>query len=116
MAYEIVTAKYVEDHIGDMSLVDVRPRYKYRDGHIPTAQNVDLIGIKDEFDDVADKLEEGFEALGIKPDDDVIIYCGTGKLAKEASDYLDEKGYKHIHMYPGSFVDWTSDPSRPVEK
>lgn len=38
--YEIVDAEYVQSHIGEMPIVDVRPAEYYTAGHIPTAIDI----------------------------------------------------------------------------
>ena len=116
MAYETVDAQYVQDHLGKMPLIDVRPHEMFVDGRIPGAHNVELMATKAEGGDVAKHMAEKVEALGIKPSDDIIVYCRDGVLTKEASDLLDSQGFNHIHAYIGSWWDWVSDPSRPVEK
>ena len=116
MAYEIVDADFVLKNLDKMPLIDVRPKSMYVEGRIPGAHNVELMATKEEGGDVAKHMAEKVEALGIKPDDDIIVYCREGVLTKEASDYLDSEGFTHIHAYMGSWYDWISDDSRPVEK
>ena len=43
MARETVDASFVKNSIGKLPIVDVRPEAMYREGHIPTAKNVDYI-------------------------------------------------------------------------
>lgn len=116
MKYQIVDANYVLLHTGEMPIVDVRPQAMYEESRIPTAQSVSMMPIKEEGGDVAAKMAARFAALGIGPDDPVIVYCYNGGLAREACDYLESQGYFQLRCYEGSWVDWIALPTRPIEK
>lgn len=115
MDYQIVDAAYVQSKIGEVPIVDVRPRWMYDEGHVPTAKSVELMPLKEEGGDVAAKLAAGVVAQGIETDDSVIVYCHDGGLAREACDLLASQGYAQLLCYEGSWLDWTSCPSRPIE-
>ena len=42
-----------------------------------------------------------FKALGAKPDDDIELYCRSGRRAEMASQILGKLGYKHIRNLGG---------------
>ncbi len=116
MAYEIVTADYVLDNLGALPLVDVRPGFMYAESRIPKAQSIELMAAKEAPGDTADVFVAAFERAGLGPDDEFIVYCHDGGLAREACDLLESRGYTGQKCYAGSWVDWIADPTRPVER
>lgn len=116
MAYDVVDAKFVEENLGKMPLIDVRPRSMYEESRIPGARSVEMIACKELGGDVAAEMARRAEAAGVKPDDECIVYCLDGVLAHEACSYLERAGYANLHCYEGSFTDWIADPERPIEK
>lgn len=116
MDYEIVDAQYVIDHIGKVPLVDVRPRDMYLEGHIPTAVWAGLMEAKNAVEDTPNAFLKEVLAAGIDPQCESIVYCQNGTLAKEACELLAEMGYTAQKCYEGSWTDWVTDSSRPVEK
>lgn len=116
MSYEVIDAQYVLDHLGKVQVVDVRPEFLFDEGHIPGAVSVGLMKAQEADGDTADLFMEAFRAAGLDPDKESIVYCHSGQLAHEACDLLEAKGYTAQKCYEGSWVDWISDPARPVEK
>lgn len=116
MKYQIVDAAYVEQHLHDTPIVDVRPHQLYVEGHIPGAINAELLAAKEAPGDTAVVFVDEMTAQGVQPEEGPIIYCQDGKLAKEACDLLEGIGYTNQKCYEGSYPDWISDPSRPIEK
>lgn len=116
MSYEIVDATYVLDNLGKMPIVDVRPDELYQAGHIPGAVSAGLLKAKEASGNTAEVFVEEMKAVGVAPEDDPIVYCQQGHLAKEACDLLESLGYTGQKCYEGSWGDWISDPTRPIEK
>ncbi len=116
MAYGIVTADYVLAHLETMPIVDVRPESYYEESRIPHALSVPMLTVKELGGDVAAEMARRVRELGIGEEDDVIVYCMNGGLAREACGFLESQGYAHLHCYEGSWVDWISVDSRPVER
>lgn len=116
MAYEIVTADYVLAHLEDMPIIDVRPLSYYEKWRIPHAQSVSMMEAHELGGDVAARMASRVHALGVQKDDDVIVYCMNGSLARAACDLLESQGYTRLHCYDGSWLDWICDASRPVER
>lgn len=114
-SYKIVDAEFVEDEIGRMPIIDVRPPLMYDSGHIPTAKNVRL-DVAMTSDEPGEVLAEMMMADGILPHDGAIIYCRSGMNAKIACDCLSDAGYDNLYLYVGSMVDWQRDPARPIER
>lgn len=116
MNYEIVDAQYVLDHLGKMPIVDVRPRDMYLESRIPGAVSASLMEAKDAPEDTTEFFLREVLDAGIDPTQPFIVYCYNGGLAREACDLLENAGNDCQKCYEGSWVDWISDPSRPVEK
>lgn len=109
-------------------LVDARSPEQYagqagaqlRRGHIPGAINhpwkSDLE--RREFGNVWKRPEElraSYEAQGITPDKDVIVYCNTGTEASHvhfALRYL--LGYPRVRIYTGAWNEWSEREDLPV--
>jgi thiosulfate/3-mercaptopyruvate sulfurtransferase len=113
---------------GDAVLLDARAPERYRGdvepldrvpGHIPGAvnyffqQNVDEHGVFRRDDD----LRAGLSAtIGATPADKVVCYCGSGVTACHNLLAMERAGMTGAKLYAGSWSEWASDPSRPVER
>jgi thiosulfate/3-mercaptopyruvate sulfurtransferase len=53
--------------------------------------------------------------LGEVPPEDVIFYCGSGVTAAQNVLAITHAGLAGPRMYVGSWSEWITDPSRPVE-
>jgi thiosulfate/3-mercaptopyruvate sulfurtransferase len=109
----------------DGVLVDVRAAERFRGehepidpvaGHVPGAVNAPLTGNTDETgrfwaDDV---LRERFGSLGVSDDRAVAAYCGSGVTATQTLLALRLAGFADAALYPGSWSEWITEPSRPV--
>lgn len=115
MAYEIVDARFVEDNLGTLPILDVRPTFMYEESRIPGAVSVSLMDAKEADGETSRIFTDRVAAKNFKTNDRFIVYCFNGELAREACDYLQMNGYDGILCYEGSWVDWISDPSRPIE-
>jgi thiosulfate/3-mercaptopyruvate sulfurtransferase len=84
-------------------------------GHIPGARSrptaLNLQGSGRFLDPGA--LREAFEAAGVTGADGVAAYCGSGITAAHQVLALELAGFRAA-LYPGSWSEWISDPSRPV--
>jgi thiosulfate/3-mercaptopyruvate sulfurtransferase len=56
------------------------------------------------------------EAAGVKPDQRVILYCGVGISASLGLFALHLAGYQNLALYDASWLEWGSDPQRPLER
>lgn len=107
-------------------LIDARARERFLGteepvdpvaGHIPgarnrpTSENVDSSGrLLD-----AEGLREAFAALGVTEGVPVAAYCGSGVTAAHEILALERAGFPAA-LYPGSWSEWITDPSRPVAR
>ena len=56
------------------------------------------------------------EAAGVEPGQRVILYCGVGISASLGLFALHLAGYDDLALYDGSWIEWGSDPQRPLER
>jgi len=126
----------VQEHIGKGKLVDVRSPGEYsgellhmpdypqegalRGGHIPTAKSKPWKQAANDdgtFKD-ADALRAIYaQELGLKPEDDVIVYCRIGERSSHTWFVLQNLlGYPKVRNYDGSWTEWGNLVRAPVEK
>jgi thiosulfate/3-mercaptopyruvate sulfurtransferase len=107
----LVDARAPERYRGETEPVDPRP------GHIPGAVNVPFAGNvgPDGRWLAPDDLRARFAAAGVRAGDDVVAYCGSGVSACCDLLALERAGLgARARLYPGSWSQWSSDPSRPA--
>ena len=51
----------------------------------------------------------------IRPDNKVVLYCGTGWRASEAWFYAYLMGWKDIALYDSGWMDWSLDQTNPIQ-
>jgi len=104
-------------------LVDVRAPERYRGehepvdpvaGHIPGAVNLPVAGNVDGAGRLltADALRKRFAAVA-DGDGPIGVYCGSGVTAAHTVLAMHQAGIAAA-LYPGSWSEWVTDPSRPV--
>ena len=121
-------AAAVQAHLSDADslLVDARaqPRFRgdnepidKRAGHIPGAcnfffqQNLN----EDKTFKAPEALRTAWHAvLKDRPVEQVVMYCGSGVTACHNLLALEHAGLTGARIYPGSWSEWSSDPSRPI--
>ncbi len=108
----------------DGVLLDARAGERYRGetepidpraGHIPgavSAPTTDNLAPDGTFLPT-DALQERFLAVGATPGARVGVYCGSGVTAAHEAAALAVVGVDAT-LYPGSWSQWSNDPSRPV--
>ncbi|ASW90049.1 sulfurtransferase [Mycobacterium marseillense] len=111
---------------GTVPLLDARAPERYRGdvepldaaaGHIPGAKNLPSVAVLAAdgtfLDD--DAVARLLSDRGIARHDTVAAYCGSGVTATVTIAALAAMG-RGAALYPGSWSEWSSDPSRPVER
>ena len=108
-------------------LVDARAPERYRGdtepidkvgGHIPGARNhffqwnLDDAGLFRTPEDLRSKIAS---SVGDVPADRIVCYCGSGVTACHNLLAFEHAGLKGAKLFAGSWSEWSSDPSRPIE-
>ncbi|BBX73080.1 sulfurtransferase [Mycobacterium shinjukuense] len=111
---------------GSVTLLDARAPERFRGdvepvdkvaGHIPGARNLPsgaVLACDGTFldDDALDRL---LSNRGIDHADPVGVYCGSGVTAAITVAALAAVG-RQAALYPGSWSEWSSDPTRPIAR
>ena len=107
-------------------LLDTRAAERYRGqnetmdpvaGHIPGAvsapwsENLDGSGRFRSRDELAARFKA---IVGDVPIERVVCYCGSGVTAAHDILAMVHAGLGEPHLYPGSWSEWITDPTRPV--
>jgi thiosulfate/3-mercaptopyruvate sulfurtransferase len=125
-----VQADYVAAHLNDprMTLIDARSPDRFRGenetldpvaGHIPGAlnrffrMNLDARG---HFKPAPALRDEFATLLGERAARDVVQQCGSGVTACHNLLAMEYAGLGGSKLYPGSWSEWVSDPSRPIAR
>jgi thiosulfate/3-mercaptopyruvate sulfurtransferase len=120
-----ISIELVNDALPGAVLIDARPRERYlgaadaldpRAGHIPGAISVPCRENLDADGRLlpAAQLRERFAQAGITDGTDVISYCGSGVTACHNLLAMEHAGLGHGRLFPGSWSQWSRDPTRPV--
>ena len=110
--WRLVDARAPERYRGETEPIDKTP------GHIPGAANhffqwnLDEHGIFRTPEQLRARLKE---SLGDVSAERLISYCGSGVTACHNLLALEHAGLHGARLYAGSWSEWSSDPSRPVE-
>jgi thiosulfate/3-mercaptopyruvate sulfurtransferase len=86
-----------------------------RAGHIPGAVNIPFISITHSDGTVKPKAELAalFERAGVKPGQQLIVYCHIGQQANAVRFAARLLGYD-AKLYDGSWEDWSRHADAPV--
>ena len=123
-----LTVDEVAALVGDRSrlLVDSRTPDRYRGigetldkvgGHIPGAANYFFqqnLAADKTFKDADDLQTQWAPILEGRDPKDVVVYCGSGVTACHNLLALEHAGIHGVKIFPGSWSEWSADPSRPV--
>jgi thiosulfate/3-mercaptopyruvate sulfurtransferase len=107
----LLDARAPERYAGDSEPIDRVGGHIPRARNRPTAHNVDEHGRFLE----AGELRAAFERLGAGDGVEIGAYCGSGVSAAHEVLALELAGYRAA-MYPGSWSEWVTDPTRPVAR
>ncbi|MDP2834081.1 MAG: rhodanese-like domain-containing protein [Pseudomonadota bacterium] len=88
-------------------------------GHLPGAKSFvwrKLAGELATFRDEA-AMRKALTEAGLTPDKEIVTNCNGG-LGRSTYLYAALKllGYEKVKVYPGSWIEWASDPIRPIER
>jgi thiosulfate/3-mercaptopyruvate sulfurtransferase len=120
----VVDAAGAQTVAADGVLLDARVPARFRGetepvdpvaGHIPGARNqpaADTVDASGRLHPPA-LLRERFQDLGVREDQPVAAYCGSGVTAAQTVLALTVAGFRPA-LYAGSWSEWITDSSRPV--
>jgi thiosulfate/3-mercaptopyruvate sulfurtransferase len=107
----LINALSADEHSGKVART-ARP------GRIPGSGNVPAGSLLDPATGAylpLAQLRERFQAQGALDGRSVITYCGGGIAATSAAFTLVRLGVPDVAVYDGSLVEWSADPSLPLE-
>ena len=114
--------------LGTVRLLDARAAERFRGdvepldaaaGHIPGALNRFFklnLGAGGRFKPASLLREEFAPLLGSQPADAVVHQCGSGVTACHNLLAMEHAGLTGSVLYPGSWSEWSADPTRPLAK
>ena len=111
--WRLLDARAPERYRGEVEPVDAVA------GHIPGAANhyfQNDLGANGTFRSPGELRAQLSAAVGDVPPDQVVCSCGSGVSACHTLLALEHAGLPGARLYPGSWSEWSSDPSRPIEK
>ncbi len=93
------------------------PRPGLRRGHVPGAKNVPFDRLLDAGGTMRSEgeLRDAFLGAGVDLSRPVVTSCGSGVTAAVLNLALHRLGHRSHALYDGSWSEWGSDESRPVE-
>jgi len=111
-----------------MKIIDARGADRFRGenetmdpvgGHIPGAINRpfrDNLGADGCFKPAATLREDFARVIGQGSPTDIVHQCGSGVSACHNILAMELAGLRGSRLYPGSWSEWCSDPSRPMAR
>lgn len=123
-----VDAAALAAQLGRVRLIDARAPERFRGevepldaqaGHIPGALNRffrDNLAPDGRFKPPS-QLRAAFETLGAATDRSAVVHqCGSGATACHNLLAMEVAGLEGSVLYPGSWSEWSADPSRPIAR
>lgn len=110
---KLIDARAAERFRGEIEPIDRVP------GHIPGAVNrpyAQNLGPDGRFKPPGILAEEFRALLGDSPPAETLLMCGSGVTACHNLLAMEAAGLRGARVYPGSWSEWVSDPSRPVAR
>jgi thiosulfate/3-mercaptopyruvate sulfurtransferase len=120
----VVDAAGAQTVAADGTLLDARAPARFRGetepvdpiaGHLPGARNLPAAETVDATGRLHPPalLRARFGELGVREDEPLAAYCGSGVTAAQTVLALTVAGFRPA-LYVGSWSEWITDPSRPV--
>lgn len=81
-----------------------------RQGHLPGARNLPLETLLE-----AGSADEVRGLVGLPEGTEIVVYCHSGARSNFAAQVLQAAGYE-ARNYPGSWHEWSRDPTLPAEE
>jgi thiosulfate/3-mercaptopyruvate sulfurtransferase len=88
-----------------------------RSGHIPGAHNLPYLRLLKQDGTLKSRaqIEAQFNEAGVDLGKPVVASCGSGITAAVLALALAEIGHRRAAVYDGSWTEWGSDQSLPIE-
>jgi len=118
----MVDVRSPEEYRGErLHMPDYPNEGAVRGGHVPGAKSMPwakAINTDDGTFKSASELQSLYEKeLGLKPRDDVIVYCRIGERSSHTWFVLNYLlGYQKVRLYVGSWTEWGNSVGLPIEK
>ena len=114
----------VESKDAGLAIIDARTVGEYRGqgmeggGHVPTAVNIpwNMFYNADGTIKPPDAIVAALKQQGIEGKKEYAVYCAGGVRCSWLYALMTNAGIKNVKNYVGSWSDWSSDRSAPVEK
>ncbi|MDO9315888.1 MAG: sulfurtransferase [Burkholderiaceae bacterium] len=123
-----VDAETLQSQLDRVALIDARAPERFRGdvepldaqaGHIPGARNrffKDNLAASGRFKSAEALRAEFLVLIGTRPAAEVVHQCGSGVTACHNLLAMAVAGLDGAALYPGSWSEWSSDPTRPVAR
>jgi rhodanese-related sulfurtransferase len=106
MVDEILPAE-VEEQLGEVQIIDIRPREQFKRGHIPGAVNIPMGELPQRIDDH-------------DWDDEVVVACPIGQSSVQAARLIESyeavDDDARIASMAGGYEEWKSDLETGTEE
>lgn len=103
----------------DTVLLDVRTEAEYLEGgKVPSSIVWDFADIfaKDGSFKTTETTRINYLDAGIRPENDVIVYCQTSMRAAPVFLRLYDAGYRNLRIYDGAYLEWSQNPNNPIDR
>jgi len=121
--------RYILDHLNNPQVIlfDCRSEEEYtgavaraqRGGHIPGAIHIDWLTSVDLSDKGkiknAETIRHTYEAQGITPNKEIIVYCHTHRRSALIYFILKMLNYPNVRAYAGSWSEWGNIATLPIK-
>lgn len=122
----IANTDYIQQNKGTIKLLDTRTPEEYtgktdhgekQRGHIPGAISLNHSDVYHGDGTIKSipELKELFQKVGLKPEDDIVVYCTAGIRSGFVTELLRMTGYEKAKNYNASFSEWAGT-GLPIEK
>ena len=114
----VATVDWVLEHMHDPNVVmiDARPASLYEEDHIPGAINIPWdrsLNADGTWWKSGSELTEMFEAAGVTPDKNVMVYSEVGGMSALSYVILRALGYTRVRSYDRAWAEWSGDFTLP---
>jgi len=121
------TTDWIKANMSNIKVIDARAKKEFdgavdygekRGGHLPGAINLPFNEVfKDDgtLKSISD-LKDLFTKAGLKPEDDIVVYCTKGIRSAHETLILRMLGFDKAKNWDASYYEWAGNKDLPVEK